>query len=113
MAIPSLVWLAIGTLVTIMSLRLGDKFTLFLIAGPILIIIGIGKALVWFVLRQKKPVHMTPQHAQKLSQKGAHPARHAVAVPPSLRQSYYTCARCRTVILPASNYCITCGLKIQ
>ncbi len=119
MAIPWAVWLIVGAGMAFWSLRIGDKFLLFQYVGYLFVIIGVGKALVGFVLRPKKeevqaqriiPAAQTPRPQPHVAHH-AH-AQHPAA-PPQLRQTQFSCPRCRHPLSPAGRFCHMCGLQIR
>jgi len=102
MNIHPLVFIIIGALVAAWSTKLGQQFSLFLYAGIAFVVYGVAR--IAFGIRRsdgKKP--STVHHSEA----------HRVAVPPTLRQSYFVCPRCRASMSPAANYCMMCGLRFR
>lgn len=134
MAIPWVVWLAVGAAVALWSLKLGAKFTLFFYAGLVFVAIGLVKMVISLLTRspehtakhQAHPTH-TPQvqhhpvqgrYASHVQQHGppAHPsldAQHATAQRYQQQAQVFACPRCHAPVNHMDYFCSQCGMRIR
>jgi Flp pilus assembly protein protease CpaA len=95
-------WLGIGGLLTVVSLWLGGKLTVFLYIGLFFLAVGAAKAVIWYVTRPKE----TPAEQAAVRQQVAQPAQRVAA-------QYVNCPRCGLLTYSQANYCHNCGTPIK
>ncbi|OYT31932.1 hypothetical protein DRJ22_01150 [Candidatus Woesearchaeota archaeon] len=88
MKIPAIAWIIIGLFISIVSGLIELK--LFIWAGLVFIIIGIGKLIKEFALKEEKENKET-----------------------KTQQKEYYCPRCKAKINPQSYYCQMCGQRLR
>ncbi len=135
MALPWVVWLAVGAAVALWSLKLGTKFTLFFYAGLVFVAIGLVKMVIALLTRspehtakhqpgyvhQHAPVH---QHGQSHSPQARHVPAHPVpgAQHPQAAHTanhyqqqaqVFACPRCHAQVNHVSYFCSQCGMRIR
>jgi hypothetical protein len=121
MALHWSIWLIVGGVLAVWSVKLGDKFLLFFYVGLIFAAIGLGKMLIGFMLREKyheAVVHAhSPQvvHSQHPAVKHGpvHPAHTQHPAVPGLNQTHFSCPRCKYPMAPAARFCSMCGLRVR
>lgn len=102
MKISPLVFIIVGAVVAIWSFMIGKSFSLFLYVGVGFIIYGIAR-LAFGIKKSDGNKPSTVHHGQT----------HHIAVPPTLRQSFFVCPRCRASMSPAAHFCMMCGLRFR
>jgi len=91
--IPWYVWIAVGAGMFYISARIGERMEFFLYVGMFLIIVGVFKLLVSFILGGR--------------------GRKAVEEAIELRQQHFSCPRCRAIVASTYEFCPHCGSRLR
>jgi hypothetical protein len=91
--IPWYVWIIVGAGIFFISARIGERLDVFLYVGMFLIIVGVFKALVAFILGGK--------------------ARKAESEARELRTQQFSCPRCRAIVASTYEFCPHCGSRLR
>ncbi len=102
-SIPWWAWLGIGAFIAITSAVFGGKLVLFIWAGLLFILIGIGKAVYVFMMQEKPENHVqSERHILHNSQNVQHHTQHQLH-----------CPRCKTTVQANDYFCRLCGLRLR
>ena len=93
--LPAVVWIIIGLFVTIVSMRLGEKFTLFMWVGLLFLAFGVFKLLAYFIT--KKEVSNPEQNTMQQAMGG----------------QVIKCNSCRKSVYMNQYFCHHCGGRLR
>ncbi|MBD3361667.1 hypothetical protein GF358_02625 [Candidatus Woesearchaeota archaeon] len=93
MNIPAIVWLMLGTILSVFSYYLGKDFILFFYSGIIIIALGIFKITLQYIFSEKA----SKTEKQKISQ----------------QEHYTSCRHCNNIVRKIDYYCSMCGKQLR
>lgn len=99
--IPSWLWLFAGIIVTAGSYYVGGKVALFFYLGLLFLLIGVAKAIIWFVMRKPKKTEGTQMPSPK-----------AQPVQP-VHGQYGKCRWCGRFVRLTDSFCWGCGRRLR
>ena len=91
--IPWYVWIIVGGGMFLVSARIGDRMDVFLYIGMFVVMVGIFKLLVSFILGGK--------------------TKKALLESSEIRQQQFACPRCKSIIASTYEFCPHCGIRLR
>ncbi len=91
--IPWYVWIVVGAGMFFISARIGERMNFFLYVAMFLVIVGVFKLIVSFILGKS--------------------SRKAIAESRELRAQQFSCPRCKAIVASTYDFCPHCGSRLR